>query len=68
MSRITWNTILRIPDPESKTISRDSGVGREVLVPVTNIRQESAENFFLKENAVAQGHRPKFDPFLISTA
>ena len=25
---ITWNTILRIPDPESKTISRDSGVGR----------------------------------------
>ena len=26
---ITWNTILRIPDPESKTISRDSGVGRE---------------------------------------
>ena len=26
---ITWNTILRIPDPESKTISGDSGVGRE---------------------------------------
>ena len=27
---ITWNTILRIPDPESKTISGDSGVGRHV--------------------------------------
>ena len=26
---ITWNTILRIPDPESKTISREGGVGRE---------------------------------------
>ena len=25
---ITWNTILRIPDPESKTISREGGVGR----------------------------------------
>ena len=25
---ISWNTILSIPDPESKTISRDSGVGR----------------------------------------
>ena len=27
---ITWNTILRIPDPESKTISWEGGVGREV--------------------------------------
>ena len=25
---ITWDIILRIPDPESKTISRDGGVGR----------------------------------------
>ena len=28
---ITWNTILRIPDPESKTIFWEGGVGREVL-------------------------------------
>ena len=34
---ITWNTILRIPDPESKTISRDSGVGRHVVSSLPEI-------------------------------
>ena len=45
---ITWNTILRIPDPESKTISRDSGVGRNAL------RRYPEKSFFILEMEIVQ--------------
>ena len=40
---ITWNTILRIPDPESKTISRDSGVGRQPFSSLSKRAQLGCE-------------------------
>ena len=40
---ITWNTILRIPDPESKTISWEGGVGRQVIRNIYSLHIHSME-------------------------
>ena len=51
---VTWNTILRFPFPERKSISRDSGVGRE-----RERERERAGTEFYSKNPTPNGSRPR---------